>query len=154
MGDGHLNKCKICTKNDVRDRESILLKDSKWVEKEKARQREKYHRLEYKEVHKPTPESKSEAMAKYKSKYPEKALAKNVAYRIPIKLEHRHHWSYNEEHYRDIIDITEKDHKKAHRFLVYNQETKYYRSKHTDELLDTKSKHLEYITWCLENEND
>jgi hypothetical protein len=40
MGDGHLNKCKSCTKNDARERERKLrITDLNWVEKELERQR-------------------------------------------------------------------------------------------------------------------
>lgn len=72
MGDGHLNKCKECTRNDSDKREKILRQDPEWVEKEKIRAREKYFRLGYKELHKPTPEKKKETMANYNKKYPEK----------------------------------------------------------------------------------
>ena len=58
MGDGHLNKCKDCTKKDTKERADELLKDPDWVEKEQARHREKYHRLDYREKHKPTPKQK------------------------------------------------------------------------------------------------
>ena len=41
MADGHLNKCKDCTKKQTKEREQRLLLDSEWKEKEKARHREK-----------------------------------------------------------------------------------------------------------------
>lgn len=64
MADGHLNKCKICNRKDVKEREEILRLDPEWLEKEHARHREKYHRLNYKEKHKPTKEEKKLAMRK------------------------------------------------------------------------------------------
>ena len=45
MEDGHFNKCKTCTRKDTREREEILRNNPEWVEKEKKRGREKYHRL-------------------------------------------------------------------------------------------------------------
>ena len=35
MGDGHLNKCKECTKKDVDEREKKKRQDPEFVEKEK-----------------------------------------------------------------------------------------------------------------------
>jgi len=45
MADGHLNKCKKCTKKDVRELISWLCHDPEWRIKERVRGREKYHRL-------------------------------------------------------------------------------------------------------------
>ncbi len=45
MSDGHLNKCKTCTKNGIQQREKELRKDPDWVMKERKRGRDKYHRL-------------------------------------------------------------------------------------------------------------
>ena len=45
MADGHVNKCIDCTKNDMHIRINELKLNSDWVEKERARGREKYHRL-------------------------------------------------------------------------------------------------------------
>lgn len=154
MGDGHLNKCKDCTKKDSKERLYDKLKDPIWVESEQKRHREKYHRLDYKEKHKPTPEKKKEAVGKYFLKYPEKRTATLAAQNIESNLGHNHHWSYNKEHRKDVIDITEKDHAKAHRFIVYDQERMLYRRYDNNELLDTKEKHLEWIKWCIANKED
>ena len=153
--DGYLGKCKSCTKNDVKRREDVLKKDSNWIDKERSRGREKYHRLGYKDK-KPSPDEKRITINKYNEKYPEKRLASNANQGNPLieKGFHLHHWSYNEIHYKDIIKLTIKDHMKIHRFLVYDQERYMFRRYDTNELLDTKERHLLFINWCLENKED
>ena len=145
MEDGHLNKCKNCTKKDTKEREKILRSNPEWVEKEKKRAREKYHRLGYKDKHKPNPEKKKTIIENYKNKYPEKYLAKNKSQRLPCKKGNQlHHWSYNEEHYKDVIELSVSDHALLHRNMVYDQERMMYRN--TDGiLLDTKESHIELI---------
>ena len=129
MGDGYLNKCKTCCKKQSKEREELLRKDPEWVEKEKKRSREKYHRLGYREKHKPTPEQKKKAINNYKSKYPEKYIAKSRSSRLKPKTigNQLHHWSYNEEHYLDVIELNVKDHNIIHRHMVYDQERMMYR---------------------------
>lgn len=151
MGDGYLGKCKDCAKLDVKARENTLLSDPEWVEKEKTRARDKYYRLGYKDKHKPTPEKKKEIMDRYKSKYPEKAKARSHSAKIKSTKGHNHHWSYNEEHWMSLIDISGKDHAKAHRFIVYDPERMMYRRSDNNVLLDTKEAHEEYIYWCINN---
>lgn len=66
------------------------------------------------------------------------------------KGNHLHHWSYNIEHAKDVIELSIKDHATAHRFMVYDQERKMYR-KLTGELLDTKEGHENYIKQHFKN---
>lgn len=147
MGDGYLGKCKLCTQKDSDIREKELRKNPDWVEKEKQRAREKYHRLGYKDLHKPTTEQKKIQMARYKERYPEKINAARVSVRVypKVKGSHMHHWSYNKEHWKDCIELTELDHNKLHRYMVYDQEQMMYRRADTNELLDTKERHIEYF---------
>lgn len=47
-GDGHLNKCKQCTRKDVHENYMKKIENDAYVEKERARGRDKYRRLHYK----------------------------------------------------------------------------------------------------------
>lgn len=149
MGDGHLNKCKDCTKKDVKEREEELRNDPEWLELEHARHREKYHRLGYKDKHKPTPEAKKEIMKRYKEKYPEKQAAKNNSGKIktPEGME-KHHWSYNEEHWKDVVFMTVEEHNIWHRYATYDQERKMYRSP-DGVLIFSAEKCMEFLQFCL-----
>ena len=95
-------------------------------------------------------------MRRYKEKYPEKRISRNYISHLKTSVEgnHLHHWSYNEEHYKDVIEVTEKEHNKAHRFLIYDQERFMYRRTDTFELLDTRERHEQYIKYVIENEED
>jgi len=84
---------------------------------------------------------------KYVSKFPEKIKARNASWKIKSlnKENHMHHWSYNEQHYKDVIEINRILHRNIHRFIIYDQSVFMYRIKETGELLDTKEKHMKYI---------
>jgi hypothetical protein len=144
MADGHLGKCKDCTKNDSDIREKELRKNPEWVEKEKIRAREKYFRLGYKDMHKPSKENKRKTMKLFNLKYPEKLKAKIfLGKKIKAQLGNNlHHWSYNEEHYMDVIELSILEHNKLHRYIVYDQERMMYRRCDNNVLLDTKEAHL------------
>jgi hypothetical protein len=150
MQDGHLNKCKICTKSDTKRRIDKLSSNPQWIESERKRGRDKYYRLGYKS------KGQSDVQKRYKEKYPEKYKAKCAIGMIKAitKGNHLHHWSYNEEHYKDVIEITPKQHAKAHRFIVYDQERMMYRRFDTNVLLDTRESHENFINYCITNLED
>ena len=64
---------------------------------------------------------------------------------IVVKENHLHHWSYNKEHWKDCIELSEKEHNLAHRYMIYDQERMMYRDL-DGILLDTKEAHLEYLS--------
>lgn len=143
-------ECKECTKKRVRLREKKLKSNPLWVEKEKTRNREKYHRLKYKDKHKPDPKNKKETGKKYKEKHPEKVKAKNYTSNLVKvnKNNHFHHWSYNKQHYKDVFELKPKAHYKLHRHLKYDKNTFMYKTL-DGVLLDTRKKHLNYILLVL-----
>lgn len=146
MADGHLNKCKKCTKKESWEREKGLRSNLSFVESEKDRHRNKYHRLSYKNKHKPSPEDRIKTMQNYRKKFPEKYRAHILSQRLyrPEGYE-LHHWNYNEVYAKDIIEVSIEDHSHIHRFLQYDSSLYIYRTKE-GVLLDTKEKHVDYIT--------
>lgn len=145
MKDGHLNKCKCCTIRDAANRFLELKLVDGFIEKERERGREKYHRLGYVN-NKPKEENFKKSHAKYKKLNPEKLACRNLKYRTPIETgTQRHHWSYNFEHRRDVIILTTSNHATIHRFLKYDKKNKMYTDL-SGNLLDTKEKHLLHIS--------
>ncbi len=152
MKDGHLNKCKLCTKGDTKQRHDILISNNEWHTKEKERHRNKYYRLGYKDKHKPTSEEKKETIIRYKGKYPEKTKAKSATARMKKQLGYNlHHWSYNKEHYKDVIELPKNDHYFLHRHIIYDQERMMYRRVDNMQLLDTREKHIEFFNHIKQN---
>lgn len=147
--DGHLNKCKTCTKSDVKKNYRKKLGNPDFVEKERKRGREKHHRL-----YSGMATANMERAQKWISKYPEKRAANLAAKNLKVDGKENHHWSYMENHWLDIIFLTKQHHMKAHRFIVYDQERRMYRRFDTNELLDTKAKHRDFINWCIQNKDD
>jgi hypothetical protein len=148
MSDGYLNKCKDCTKKQSIENYNKKMLDSVFVEKERIRCRKKSKNSNYERKNR-----KNESI-EYNKKYPEKYRAHYYTARmIKNKNYHLHHWSYNKEHYRDVIELTVKEHSKAHRFLIYDQERMMYR-KLNGILLDTKENHKKYIMEMILTQED
>jgi len=139
MADGHLNKCKICTKKDTKERTEINTSTPEGLEKERARHRDKYSRLGYKDKQK---EWDSKKPWKQTQKY--KNLSRK--FRLPKGIE-LHHWNYNDDYLEDVFILDIKQHKKAHTLLVLDLDLRIFKTL-TGDILDTSVKHKEYL---LEN---
>jgi hypothetical protein len=151
MADGTVNKCKDCNKKDVKANYTNNIQQPGYIDKERKRGREKFRRLYSGTIKQKT----GEANHRFYSKFPEKLAAKkySTSKLVPPGFE-GHHWSYNDDHVKDVIPLTKREHGKAHRFLVYDQERMMYRRYNTNELLDTREKHETFIRWCISNLED
>lgn len=151
--DGHENRCKVCAKESSKDRVEKMKKDPTWVEEERARSRDKYHRLNYKGKYKPTLENKTATIKKHNLQYPEKKKARFVTYDLPRTKEfpELHHWSYNQEHWMDIIPMSIHDHNVLHRGLIYDQSIMMYRDS-KGQVLNSKQSHIDLLAQLIAEE--
>jgi hypothetical protein len=137
MPDGRVNKCKECNKKDVRGNYQERLKDISFLEKERERSKEKYHRLNYKDKQKTWDADKP-----WKSNWKYKNLRKKFK-SVPA-THHLHHWNYDDNYLEDIIILEKFNHRRAHNFLVLDIQNKIYKGLE-GQVLDTKEKHIIYL---------
>lgn len=128
MKDGHLNKCKECVKDSVKIRSGLKAEDIEWRRKERARGREKYHRLNYKS--KPKCHREAGCVARY--------FRSRGVYVLGCEC---HHWNYNFLY--DVIIIPIGIHRKLHNLLKYDEETKCFI--HNGKLLTSRQEHIDLI---------
>jgi len=133
MGDGHLNKCKACCKEQARERHYRKTKnDPVWVESERERHRQKFRRLGSGWRVSPSAGENAARLA-----------AKRVIPTIPAGME-RHHWSYRRDHWADVILLRIDNHRALHQAMTYDEQAKQFRTRR-GHLMDTKAKHIRYM---------
>ena len=142
MPDGHLNKCKDCTKKDVKERYDRLSQDPAFMEKERARGRDKYARLGYrwKEV--------SDTQKVKRALYP---CLRNTKEKTGLPKggeEELHHWNYNLN--MSIIIMPRRLHHRLHAVIELNVEEGIYY--YQGQPLDTIDKHLEVVKMVCEKQ--
>ena len=137
MSFGVDSKCKDCVKQRTKLRHHKLMEENpNFLEEERERHKEKYHRLGYKESQKEWDKNKP-----WKNTSTYKNLRRTLS--IPREFE-LHHWNYNDEYLKDVFILNIRDHKVLHRSLLLDLEKRvFYLEDGT--YLDTKEKHAEYI---------
>ncbi len=138
MTDGHSNKCKDCCKSEAKERHYKNSKDPEWVERERARGREKYHRLNYKDR-----QEELNVAKEWKLSSAYKGLAKSLGLK-GVKGVELHHWNYNDEHLRDVVKMSISQHRRLHSHLFLDIEKRIFKDANGN-YLDTKEKHLAYV---------
>ena len=129
--------CKDCRKEVIRKRYNEKCSDPEFVERERTRHREKYHRLNYKEKQL---ELDKDKVWKKTSAY--KNLNRDL--KIPNGI-NAHHWSYADDKLRDVVLMDIKDHKAFHQLIELDVEKRIFKVIATGEWLDSKFKHLSFI---------
>ena len=134
MFDGHLNKCKDCTKKDVSEKYQENMQNPEYIEKERVRGRVKYEKYRY----------------KGKNDKPGRSISKIIKNRgIDMTEKEAHHWNYNLPN--NVFILSRRAHAIIHKKLVYDENKKMFIADGT--LLDTKEKHYNFIVRVIENMN-
>jgi hypothetical protein len=134
MADGHLGKCKCCTKKDVRDKYSDNVNNPEWAEKERSRCRNKHHRL-YSGKKKNIKSRCRNARRKYK--------------RILDCTDNAelHHWNYDFDY--EVYILTRQEHKYIHKFVKINENG---HSVYNGKIIETVEEMDEVFKYLLEYE--
>ena len=140
MKDGYLNKCIDCAKSDVHIIYCKNITDSSYIEKERKRGREKYHRLMYK--YRPHKEYINNNQRKILSRH-----LRSLGY--DLRQKEAHHWNYNQA--KDVFILNRRAHKLVHKYLSLDNASWCF--KYDGSLLDTKEKHRNAIEKIFKKNN-
>ena len=137
MADGHLGKCKECTKSDVHENYLKNIDNPDYVEKERERCRNKYNRL-YK--------GKEIQGYKHCSRNARKYIENRVG-KLPEDAE-LHHWNYNFPY--KVFQLSRRHHARLHKRIVFDEKSKcfFYKGK----LILTKEEHEALIKAVMPEE--
>jgi hypothetical protein len=137
MADGHLNKCKDCTREDAKKRHYEKYKDEAFVVSERARSVERYHRLGYRDISRAQRKKKPYITSAYK------ALRKKLNQRgiIIDTNEEIHHWNYN--YVYQVIIIKKSDHRRLHTKITLDKDSLVFIDNDSGNVIDSIEKHLE-----------
>lgn len=140
MEDGHLNKCKQCNKEQAKQRHyDKYLNDPSFIESERVRNREKYHRLGYCEKQRISNESKP---------YKQSQLYKNIYKRLLVRGlikegQNAHHWNYNK--LNDVFVVDFNDHKFIHTKIRVDDDILLFRDKDSGNVLYNVEDHMDLL---------
>jgi len=141
------NPCKECARIRSAERLSRISATSEYREKQKVRAKKYYHTIVVPNKPIRINQTVRERKLKYRQKFPEKYIAhikmKNIK---ATEGYHFHHWSYNKEHHKDVIEILAADHRLLHKYTVYDSERLMYRTV-DGVLLDTKQSAIDYLSF-------
>lgn len=137
MADGHLNKCKECTKADVHGNYLKNLDNPDYVEKERKRGRDKYHRL-YKGKETQRPQHGDRNARRY---------IENRVGKLPEDAE-LHHWNYNFPY--KVFQLSRRHHARLHKLIVFDEESQCFSYK--GKLILTKEEHEALIKEVMPEE--
>jgi hypothetical protein len=144
MADGHLNKCKDCTKKDAKQVYDRKSKDESWFEKERERGREKFHRLGYKDKI-----WSNKTRRDFHASGNVQRHLKNLG--IDRHGKEAHHWNYNNP--KSVILLSPKAHHRIHKYVKANRDDKYLYT--IDGVrLDTEEKTIKYYRNIFERYDD
>ena len=132
MGDGHLNKCKTCAKNDVKKTYEINVKNDAYVEKERLRGRLKYEKYKYKNKIR---HSENRDTAKYLRRRGVCLINKEI-----------HHWNYNLKN--DVFIINPRAHKLIHKYITFDKDTNMFKDIN-GKIISTKEEHYQLILFVF-----
>lgn len=132
MPDGHLGKCKECTKKDVREKYAENFKNPEYAERQRERGRDKYERLGY--VNRKTAHEENKCSSRF--------LRSRGVDTTGLEI---HHWNYNNKN--DVFILDRRLHKFIHKSLIFDNISKCFLSNGI--LIDRKDLHKSVLDYVI-----